>query len=164
MKKKGLFLLIICIFTGIINYIEPIKAEGYFGYNYLNTNKQEYFYDEIIIINASWILIYNQQNEISYVQIRIYDSFNILKWNSSEYHEMGVYENGYIIEKTINVSIKNLNLSFSNRSASFVITLYYYFKSSIEPIERYEHHGNNTININAVPHLRCNVGYFLIFP
>jgi len=147
-KKKGIILLIICIFVSFISFIKPIKAEGYFGFNYLNINKQDYFYDETIIINASWILLYNQENEISYVQIRIYDSLNILKWNSSEYHEMGLYENGYVIEKVMNVSINNLNLNFSNHCASHIITLFYYFKSSIEPIERYEHYGNYTININ----------------
>ncbi|MBY8982127.1 MAG: hypothetical protein KGD57_04200 [Candidatus Lokiarchaeota archaeon] len=147
MKKKVLILICICVFISFSNIIRPIKAEGYFNYNHLIIDKEEYFPDEFIKINASWVLLYDQENENSYIQIRIYDSLNRQIWNSSEYHEIGVIENGYIIEQVLNVSVKNLNFSFDNNSSSFIITLFYYFQSSIEPIEKKEYYCNKTFDI-----------------
>jgi len=86
----------------------------------LKTDKLIYYNDEKIEINASWELNYDVEKETSYIQIRIYDLFDNLLWNSSEYNEIGEFN------KNWSVDIKNLNLSFPNISHFLNIKLWWY--------------------------------------
>ena len=157
MKKKITILIFFCFFISFIDFINPINAEGYFyPYNF-NTDKEQYFADDIIETNASWFLSYDQENEISYIQIRIFNSLNSLIWNSPEYHEIGTSENGYTIQHINNVSIKELDLSFNNNTTTIIITLFLYYLSSMPPMVTTEYYLNKTINIQK-KELICELG------
>ena len=60
--------------------------------DFLKTNKDIYYLNENIIINASWDLNYDSDIEYAYVQIQIFDIFDIILWNSSKYDKTGTYE------------------------------------------------------------------------
>jgi hypothetical protein len=82
---------------------------------YFETNKNSYYNDEDILINASWELNYNPFNEISYIQIQIFDIYDHLLWNSSKYSEIGIFEMSWV------VTIGYLNISFSNYSNTLFV-------------------------------------------
>ncbi|MBN1214512.1 MAG: hypothetical protein JXA99_03625 [Candidatus Lokiarchaeota archaeon] len=147
MKKKKTVLMFICIFASFTNFINLNNAEGYFYPYTLTTNKDHYFMDEFIEINASWFLTYEQETEICYFQIRIFDLQNTLIWNSSKYHEISSIENNYVIHHLNNISIKDFNLSFKNISTSIIITLFYHYLQYVPPIEITEYCLNKTIEI-----------------
>lgn len=81
-----------------------------------------YYNNEKININASWELIYNPSHEISHFQVQIFDIFDNILWNSSEYHEIGYSEKNW----TINIEF--LNISFSNYTNTLFIKLYHFYK------------------------------------
>ncbi|MFX1312372.1 MAG: hypothetical protein ACFFHD_07140 [Promethearchaeota archaeon] len=117
------------IFTNFISF-----SHGFFcNLNYLNSNKQKYYINESIQINASWILDYNQYNEIAYVQIQIFDYFNNTIWNSSIYDEIG------FSEKNWDLNIIDLNISFINGNNTLFIKFfsYYYQISTMDMIITY---------------------------
>lgn len=122
MKKKiGLILttLILIDLFGIINF----ATAYYCNLNFLDTSKISFFIDEDIKINASWELNYNINNEIAYVQIQIYDNFDNLIWNSSEYNQIGSYEKNWTL------GIEQLNIDFTNYSNIILIKFFsFYFQ------------------------------------
>ncbi len=132
MKKKFLLIFpffILIIFSNFINFGHCFFCNLY----YFNSNKQGYYINENIQINASWELDYNQYNEIAYIQIQIFDCFNNIVWNSSEYDEIG------FSEKSWNINIINLNVSFTNGSNTLFIKFfsYYYQISTMDMVITY---------------------------
>ncbi len=99
----------------------------------LNLDKNTYYLDEELTINASWELNYNPDTQVSYVKIQIYDSQEVIKWESPIYDEIGAREENWT------VLIKNLDLSFLDSSCILFITLYEYFNDPLNdsPIENY---------------------------
>ena len=86
------------------------------------SDKDIYYNNENININASWELIYDLGHEISYFQVQIFDIFDNILWNSSEHHEIGYSEKNW----TINIEF--LNISFSNYTNTLFIKLYHFYK------------------------------------
>ncbi|MFX1384717.1 MAG: hypothetical protein ACFFBP_20005 [Promethearchaeota archaeon] len=125
MKHKKLVLIVILLcFLGQLNIIKYCTA---FPCNilYLNSDKDVYYLDDEILINASWELNYNPDIQISYIKIQIFNSFNNNLWESLDYDNMGISEENWT------VIIKNLNLSFSTSSCFISIKFYLYFYNTI---------------------------------
>ncbi|MFX1345277.1 MAG: hypothetical protein ACFFBC_03310 [Promethearchaeota archaeon] len=136
MKKKKLFLILLVFLIQIPFIFE--NANG-FHCNLLlfEVDKDNYYANEEIRINASWELDYNPFTEDGFIQIHIYDSLDNLIWNSSEYHEIGLFTESWII------NITNLKIMFLNYSNIVLIRfMYYYWESEdlfrLIPIETRE--------------------------
>jgi hypothetical protein len=101
------------------------KSAKSFSYDVFvfTSDKEIYYNNENININASWELIYDLGHEISYFQIQIFDIFDRILWNSSEHHEIGYSEKNW----TINIEF--LNISFSNYTNTLFIKLYHFYKN-----------------------------------
>jgi len=97
------------------------------------SDKDIYYSNENININASWDLIYDPGHEISYFQVQVFDIFDKLLWNSSEHHEIGYSGKNW----TINIEF--LNISFSNYTNTLFIKLYHFYKeqSGGGPVEAF---------------------------
>ena len=89
----------------------------------LVTDKNTYYNNEKIKINASWELYYDSGFEISYVQIQIIDSFDKILWNSSKYYSIG------ITEKNWTINIQFLNITYSNFTNILFIKMYNYYEN-----------------------------------
>ncbi|MCK4379587.1 MAG: hypothetical protein KAW51_00505 [Candidatus Lokiarchaeota archaeon] len=87
----------------------------------METNKKEYCVDEQIHINASWTLDYNPFNEISYVQVQVFNSSDDKVWNSSEYTEIGSFEKNWSLE------LQELALDFSNYTNTLYIKFFSFY-------------------------------------
>ncbi len=85
--------------TTLIWFQAPVRAD-----NDLSTNSGIYFLDETINITASWELNYEDNIELAYVQIHIYDQKDLLIWNSPKFYEKGSFT------KNFSVDIKDLDL------------------------------------------------------
>jgi hypothetical protein len=124
-KKKVMILISLLSFFGILSFTRvayglPPDCDLI----YFKTDKQMYFMDEEIRLNATWDLNYDNGAEISFVQIQIFEIFeysNKSIWNSSEYHEIGV--------STINltIDIQDLNINLLGDSTNISINFYYYY-------------------------------------
>jgi hypothetical protein len=118
-RKKIIILIYIAIST--LALTNNLKAY-YYDLIFLETDKDQYYFDEFIEINASWELYYDINQEISYIHIQISDDSDAILWNSSKYYEMGINEKNWTIE------IQNLDYSFTNYSNTLFINAYNYFK------------------------------------
>jgi len=118
-RKKIIILLYIAIST--LALTSNLRAY-YYNLIFLETDKDEYYFDEFIEINASWELYYDIIQEISYIQIQICDDFDAILWNSSKYYDIGIIEKNWIIE------VQNLNFSLMNYSKPLFVNAYNYFK------------------------------------
>jgi len=119
-KKIKLLIILIIIPIGLFMMTNFAKASNC-SLNLLKTDKDIYYINENIRINASWDLNYNSDIEYAYVQIQIFDIFDIILWNSSKYDKAGTYEENWTI------IIEKLNLDFSNCSNLIFIKLFYYY-------------------------------------
>jgi len=86
------------------------------------SDKDIYYNNENININASWELFYDPGHEISYFQVQIFDIYDNILWNSSEHHEIG------FSEKNWTINIEFLNISFWNYTNTLFIKLYHFYK------------------------------------
>lgn len=118
-RKKIIILLYIAIST--LALTSNLKAY-YYNLIFLETDKDKYYFDEFIEINASWELYYDINQEVSYIQIQISDNSGAILWNSSKYYDMGINKKNWTIE------IQNLNYSFTNYSNTLFVNAYNYFK------------------------------------
>jgi hypothetical protein len=84
-----------------------------------STNKNSYYIDDTIEINATWDLQYDNTTEISYIQVQIFDNSSTLLWNSSLNEEIG------LCDKIWNVSIPDLNISLSGETLNLTIKFRY---------------------------------------
>ena len=121
MKHKKILLLIILFF--LIGQHNITKYSAAFPCNliYINSDRQIYYFDDEIILNASWDLNYDPGIQVSYITIQIFNSQNVNIWESPHYDEIGIYEGNWTID------IKSLNLSLSNSSCFLYIKLFLYF-------------------------------------
>ena len=119
-KKKHIFLFSILLLADFLSLISFVNATGC-NLNFLDTNKRVYFIDENVKINASWDLNYNINNEISYVQIQIFDSSDTNIWNSSEHSEIG------FSEKNWSIDLQQLNIDFSNYTNILYIKFFSFY-------------------------------------
>ncbi|MEE9378282.1 MAG: hypothetical protein V3V33_09635 [Candidatus Lokiarchaeia archaeon] len=120
MKKKHIFLFSILILTDFFSVVSFVNA-FYCNLNFLDTDKMVYLIDENVKINASWELNYNINNEISYVQVQLFDSFDNNIWNSSEYTEIG------FSEKNWSLDLQQLNINFSNYTNILYVTFFSFY-------------------------------------
>jgi len=99
------------------------KSAKSFSYDVFifTSDKEIYYNNENININASWELIYDLGHEISYFQVQIFDIFDNILWNSSEHHEIGYSEKNWTI------NIEYLNISFLNYTNTLFIKLYHFY-------------------------------------
>jgi hypothetical protein len=88
---------------------------------YINCDRQVYYIDDKITLNASWDLNYDPGTQISYIIIQIFNSQNINIWESPHYDEIGIYEGNWTID------INSLNISLSNSTTFLYIKLFLYF-------------------------------------
>ncbi len=91
--------------------------------HYLNTDKDEYFIDETVILNASWTLDYESNplyNDV-FMQACLFNDSDSLIWNSSEYRDLTTVQ---IVEPII---LSDLSLSELNTTCTVKLRLYYFF-------------------------------------
>jgi hypothetical protein len=74
----------------------------------IEVDKEYYYPNEIIKINASWRLDYNPAIEEASIQVKLTDEFDTVIWNSSKYDGIGNYtENWEINIDELNLALKN---------------------------------------------------------
>jgi len=127
-RKKKL-LLILLVFLIEIPFISKNAIGFYCNLLNLEVDKNSYYANEEIRINASWELDYNPFNEYGYIQIHLYDSLEYLIWNSSEYDEIGLFTEEWIID------ITNLKTMFFNYSNIVFIRFFHYVWYGEGPIQ-----------------------------
>ena len=126
--KKNLILLILLVFLiEIPCYSQSVKGFDCEVYN-LETNKNSYYTNEVIELNASWELDYNPFTEDCYIQIKIYDSLDELIWNSSKYDEIGLFTEQWSINTT------ELKTTFSDFTSNVIIKMYFYLWNQGESV------------------------------
>ena len=108
MKQKKTTLIIVYLFLSILFIGQSTLALTYELF-YFRTNKELYYNDESIEIEASWEIDYVEEDD-PYFQIKIFDDSDKSIWNSSIYKDKGLFELNWTIK------IENLNLNFSNYS------------------------------------------------
>jgi len=132
------------LFEGYLdnNITIKILKEGNFSIADLNFNRNIFYPDEILEINMTYELLYDLEDEISYIEFRVFNNNKELLWNSSKFNEEGT-----LIERNLTIPIHNLILCGFSRSISLNITLYYYYKSLIRPIEKQEYFCDTIIKV-----------------
>jgi hypothetical protein len=93
----------------------PFPCDLYF----FGTDKDIYYNDEIIEINATYELDY-APSETSYIRIRILNISDHLLWETIEYHQEGNFS------RTWYVDIKSLDLAYENNSNTLYVKFYWY--------------------------------------
>ncbi|MHA1991269.1 MAG: hypothetical protein ACW98A_09920 [Candidatus Hodarchaeales archaeon] len=81
----------------------------------MEVDKEDYYPDEIIKIDAFWALTYNPLNEEAHIQVKISDEFDTVIWNSSKYYNIGNFSEHW------DISISSLNLTLKNYTHSLNI-------------------------------------------
>ncbi|MFX0147558.1 MAG: hypothetical protein ACFE8E_07375 [Candidatus Hodarchaeota archaeon] len=91
--------------------IRNLEANSFY-YNLIlfNTDKSAYYYDEFMEINALWELNYDNDLEISYIQIQIFGINDSLLFNSSKFYDTGISAKNWTIE------LQKLEFTFENSS------------------------------------------------
>ena len=118
MNKKNKLFIILYVFVVLLFLSKNIK--GTCSLTLFETEKSIYYSNESIKINANWELYYNPPKEHAYIQVQIFDIYDILLWNSSEYNEMGLFKENWTVE------IQNFNISFINASQTLYIKFFYF--------------------------------------
>lgn len=104
-------------------YFANLTKAYYCRINNFQTDKEKYYVNEEIKINASWELNYNINTEVAFIQVQIFNSSNEIIWNSIEFNDNGNFEEYWILD------FNHLNLSLTNYSNIFYIRFYsYYFQ------------------------------------
>ena len=125
MKKKRILFISIFILIGLFHF--PISAKGSpFPYELqsFSTDKDVYYNDEKIQINASWKLDYNPPTETAYIQVMISNQNDTLLWNSTKYSGIGNFTNIWYVD------IKSLDLVFENYSNTLYVKFYLFISTS----------------------------------
>ncbi|TFG16151.1 MAG: hypothetical protein EU531_07410 [Promethearchaeota archaeon] len=126
MKRKNITLFIILLLLSIALSAQSSKALSC-ELIYLQTDKSLYYTDESIHIEASWTFDYDEVDD-PFFQIRMFDAFDNLIWNTSEYIEKG------LIEKNWTVIIQYLNLNFTNFSNTVSIEAFVFNERNGAPM------------------------------
>ena len=74
MKKKRIIIVILWGFITTFFLADDVYCLLYDPL--LEVDKEDYYINEVIFINASWELYYNELTENVYVQIQIYKNFS----------------------------------------------------------------------------------------
>lgn len=120
MKKKIAFLIVSIFLLEFLNITNWAIGFDNILYN-LEVNKEEYYMNEEIKVNASWQLNYDPINEKAYVQIRMYDSLtNKIVWNSSKYNVIGSFTENW------SINILHLNMTMTNNTSIVFIKFFSY--------------------------------------
>lgn len=119
MKKKFFVLIFLFLFFGLVTISDNVRGIDYYIVYYLETDKEVYFIEDKILINASWYLNYDSGEEISGFSIKIFNTFNDMIWTSPIYNEIGNFTKGFT------VNIQDLNISFTNYSNVLFVKLFY---------------------------------------
>ena len=106
-KKILVFLILIVPLIKLISFSNSVIGFECNLYN-IEVDKEDYYPNEVIKINAFWLLNYNPISEEAYVQVRISDEFDTIIWNSSKYDSVGnSTENWSISIISLNLTLKN---------------------------------------------------------
>lgn len=128
MKKKSIFIICFIVSIGLFYY--PSIAKGYPCEVILfDTDKDTYYVDESIIINAEWNLDPNSSYEEYFIQIQIYNASYDLLWKSSEYTQTGFNSDVWIVD------IQDLNLTLKNNTNSLYVIFYLYLSQEGMPAD-----------------------------
>jgi len=106
-KKVLIFLILIVSLLELLSISSSIIGFECNLYN-IEVDKDDYYPNEIIKIDAFWALNYNPLNEEAYIQVKISDEFDTVIWNSSKYDSIGNFTENW------NISINSLNLTLKN--------------------------------------------------
>ena len=106
-KKVLIFLILIVSLLELLSFSNSIIGFECNLYN-IEVDKEDYYPNEIIKIDAFWALTYNPLTEEAYTQVRISDEFDTVIWNSSKYYNIGNFTEYW------NISISALNLTLKN--------------------------------------------------
>ena len=131
-KKKIILFIAIVVLIGCVNLAKNAQAFS-INVHYFNCNKEIYYSDEIIYINASWDLDYNQNPtnpEDSFIQIRIFNASESILWQSAFYNDTGTFLTG-----EWNINIKDLSLP-SNFSQYFLSIRFSWFFEELGLIDQ----------------------------
>jgi hypothetical protein len=113
--RKRIFILFLFLILIEILSISNLVVGFECRLDYIEVDKENYYPDETIKINASWGLDYNPVNVEAYIQVRITDEFDVAIWNSSKYDGIGNYTENWSID------INLLNLIINNYTYSLYI-------------------------------------------
>ncbi len=117
-KKLKISLLLLAVTFTIQSFSFPILTHAfYFEVIRFETDKQLYHTNETLGITASWTLIYDNLTEISFIQVKIFDSNEELVWNSTKYIAIGTSEHSW------SVNISRLGLVMSNKNCDITLRL-----------------------------------------
>jgi len=106
-KKTIIFLILIVSLIELLSISNSIIGFECNLYN-IEVDKDDYYPNEIITIDAFWALNYNPLSEEAYIQVRISDEFDTVIWNSSKYYNIGNFTENW------SISINSLNLTLKN--------------------------------------------------
>ena len=84
----------------------------------LNIDKDFYYYYEYINVSATWENYYPENGDQIYVQLKLFDIYENIMWNSPEYNEQG------LISRNWTINIQSLNLSLINNPNVLFLKLY----------------------------------------
>ena len=124
----------------------------HFNLNSLSTNKNVYYMYEYLEINANWELYYDIENdEVSFIQIQMYNSSNDLIWNTSEISNIGIHSESWVI------NIPDLELNLSLNSTQLYVKFYFFFDNGVQMISTFR----QTINVTILKsELSCDLKGF----
>jgi hypothetical protein len=145
-KKLSIFLILIVSLIELLNISNSVIGFECNLYN-LEVDKDDYYPDEQIKINAFWALNYNPISEEAYIQVSISDEFDTVIWNSSKYDNMGNNTENW------SISIDSLNLTLNN------YTHYLYIKF----VSVYHQIGTMDIISNLLQTIQVKIRKRLVF-
>ncbi|MFX1568118.1 MAG: hypothetical protein ACFFCV_07100 [Promethearchaeota archaeon] len=121
MKRTKFGLTFLLIFILIFGFPQLVKA--FYSYViHFEIDKDSYYLDEKIHVNASWYLEYNPANEISYLALHICDLNDDILWMSEEITDQGT------IEQNWSVNILDLDFdSYNFSSISLKVRLFIFY-------------------------------------
>jgi len=122
-NKKSILIIGLFLSIGLISY--PSFANGFpCNLIFFDTDKDTYYTDESIKIDATWNLDDNSSYDFLFIQIQLFNASNHLLWNSSKYNQTGNNSDVWFVD------IQGLNIIFTNYSNSFYVKFYLYLYSS----------------------------------
>ena len=137
-KSRSLISICVCILL-ILSYFPKFILGFHLDSCSLSTNKSSYYIYEYIEINAEWELYYDVENEVSFIQIQIYDDPHDLIWNSYNYSDTGFHS------ETWNIYIPDIDLNLINDSTQLYVKFYFFFDDKVKMVSEFKKTVNITI-------------------
>ena len=132
MKKKSILLILVFILIGLFHFPSNVKGATFpFILKNFGTEKDIYYNDEIMQINASYELDY-APSENSWIKVRVLNNTNHVLWETRDYWEEGNFSRTWLVD------IKNLDLAYENDSNILYVKFYWYFMGNIMYLEELE--------------------------